>query len=185
MTAILQQYGLTSGKLVAIGVLSLVLLGVWGNALLGGKRATPSPTRQPPPVVATAPQPIQPTQPTQPTQPSHPISVSKSLSKGVRQPLQEANLAEVSGHDPFARPLWAIDKPVVRKAPVALLNQREALIAKLRAEGVTLVMLSGEQKIASFEGKLLRPGDTLSGFRVLDITEAGIVLSEQPVRDES
>jgi len=89
-------------------------------------------------------------------------------------------LEELVKHDPMAAPAWyvaAATKPAEEDALVDTAGQALAL-AELEKQGANIVMIAGGERVATIGAEQLRIGDRIEGFRVIDITTQGVVLTE-------
>ncbi len=88
-------------------------------------------------------------------------------------------LEEIAQKDPFAKPLWYL----VASAPNAdesggKLSGSRQVLEELIKETSKIVVISKKDRVATIGDLSLRVGDSIKGFRVSEITTAGIVLTE-------
>ncbi|MEN1682231.1 MAG: hypothetical protein AAGJ46_21865, partial [Planctomycetota bacterium] len=125
---------ISKAKIALVAVLAVAMAAVWGRALLpSGKTPKPSASRQ-----------ARKSTPVAPATASKPNTVIASPTKDwPTVPLTTAVL-----NDPFAKPAWAIppkpDAPEQHAAVAAASTLRE----ELQQAGVSLVMISGDSKVA-------------------------------------
>lgn len=186
----MKKTGATPGKLVLVGVLAAVLVAVL--VVQYQQFATPQASavgqRTPKKRPARAPA------ASRSVEDSKEGAEAAQLETAARWP--ELQLEEVIAHDPFARPAWIKPPPRVAAESETTPNeqlqqqlaqdQQEAKAAalakaleKLRQQGTRIVVLSEGDKIARIGEQSVRIGDTIEGFRITDITTAGVVLSPE------
>jgi len=163
--------GVTRGKLALVGVLCLLMAVVWGNALLGGDAPANSAKRAPRPrsishAVIKSPA-------TDAPQAGAAVTAAQPLADWPEMPLTSAVL-----NDPFAKPSWAITKPAKPAAggPEEQGGSQAATRKELTRQGASMIVISGEKKIATVGELEVRIGDNVAGYRVVDITPDGVVL---------
>jgi hypothetical protein len=99
-------------------------------------------------------------------------------------------LEEVLQHNPFARPP-VLEPPAPEKpTPVAAVNgldkarqeevrrRREQALAAVRAQGVRMVFVGKEERVAIIGDRRVQVGDVFDGFRITKIGSDGVTLSE-------
>jgi hypothetical protein len=182
--------GATPGKLALIAVLAVVLVGVLVYQFSGSEE--PPPPRKHPNVGRPA--------------AARPAAGSTRVAAGgtrVAAPKPDHTvvpktdrqwpkiaLEEVLQHDPFALPT-ALQPPAPKKPAVAVASQapdkarqaevrrqREQALAAIRAQGVQMVFVGKEKRVAIIGDRRVRVGDVFDGFRVTDIGSDGVTLSE-------
>jgi hypothetical protein len=181
------KVGATPGKLVLIAVLAVILVGVL-IFQFSGKEEPPPPRHR---AEVKRPAAARPAARRTRAAASTPVEAD-AAKKGRHWP--EMALEEVVQHDPFAVPpaLRPPTPPVpAAAAPKApdkarreeVRRQREQTLAAIRKQGVQMVFLGKEKRIAIIGDRRVRVGDVFDGFRVTDIGSDGVTLSEQ-VSDE-
>lgn len=101
-------------------------------------------------------------------------------------------LETVLQKDPFALPEWA--RVTTKVAPNAVSvsddtsddtseahHKQLAILETLKQQGVSMVILDGDRKVAKLGTHEIRVGDEISGFRVVEINMDGIVLEARAV----
>lgn len=182
----MKKSGATPGKLALVAVLAVVLVGVLTVQVQN--MATP---------VATAERRAAPRQ--RPAAgPPKSQAAARAKADAAAMPFDEAtapwpdlSLEEVIAHDPFAVPAWIKPPPETpdlvetpdqkQQRQFAQQQQQEkaAALAKLRQQGTRIVVLTDGDKVARIGEHSVRIGDTIEGFRITDITTAGVVLSPE------
>jgi hypothetical protein len=180
--------GVTSGKLVLIGVLAVVLLGVlylqYGEMIF-------KPAKKPQATVASAKPRSNGRKPNTAKKPvAKETAVTPVLkSTGSHLTWQSPELASVVSYDPFALPAAfphpqqieaasavaqsdaakAQDASVQRAALEAERTQLESALATLKQQGVQAVITKGNQSVVIVGGQEVRVGDEFQGFTVVGI----------------
>ena len=174
----LKQLGLTPLKAGAIGVLLLVLAAVWGPQLVsfGGGSGVPrlANNSEPKPLASLAAE-----SDTRTT--SALREETKSSEKAEtpsRIPARVYTVFEASSYDPFEVPGWA-PQPARRAAAESTASgdtDRLARIAELQETGVAMILVSDSQKVATIGDLVVRLGDEIEGYRVVEISSDGVLL---------
>jgi len=165
----LERNGATPGKLALIGVLALILGYVIISQLPGKKPAAIALNVAPSPdSTASTPQPAQ----------------SGTAVTAERKAWPKIKLSQAVAHDPFAAPSWAQSSlPPVQAnnngQPVASAANALDVLEKLQESGATAVVMVDGERLALVGDAQLRVGDRLKGFRVVDITQSGVVLADE------
>ena len=182
MNELLRQLGLTPLKACAIAVLGLVFAIVWGPQLLpmidGPSPASAGQSSTAPNSVASTGRPPRSETITGGSPPVSPADTARNM------PQREFTLTEAIAHDPFEVPAWApVSKRVASNAAPASGTDQLTRIEKLRQTGVAMVLVSNRQQVAAIGDRLVRLGDEIDGFRVVEISSEGVLL--QPTNDDS
>lgn len=172
-----QKPGASKGKLALIAVLGVMLLAVWGNALVGGdsqpaeaSRRTRKPASRHPSVAPVA---------------AKPAAASPTINP-VQWPTMP--LAQAVRNDPFGKPGWAISprgsaeagaKPAQGAAVAGAIASQQ----QLTETGASMIVIAGDERIATIGDQEVRIGDRVSGYEVVDITPAGVVLAKDAARN--
>lgn len=165
----LERNGATPGKLALIGVLALILGYVIISQLPGKKPAAISLRTAPPLAGVASPQ----------TNQADPLTKAPQ-----RKAWPKLEVSQAVVHDPFAAPPWAQSSlPPLPQAssgqPVASSSNSVDVLAELKESGATAVVMVNGERLALVGDARLRVGDRLKGFRVVDITQAGVVLADE------
>lgn len=174
----LQQLGLTPLKAGAIGVLLLVLAAVWGPQLVSLDGGSDVPRRannsEPKPLASLAVE-----SDTRATSASredtNPVEKAETPS---RIPARVYTVVEASSYDPFEVPGWA-PQPARRAAGESTASgdtDRLARIAELQETGVAMILVSDGQQVATIGDLVVRLGDEIEGYRVVEISSEGVLL---------
>lgn len=162
----MERSGATPGKLVLIGVLALVLAYVIISQLPSRKSAPVSLTVEPPPASETTATPAK--------------SQTTDVNAVQRAEWPSPDLSQVVAHDPFATPHWAqLDEPEAPRGSNEQASGVADVLTQLQQSGATaIVMLNGE-RLALVGDTQVRIGDQLKGYRVVAITNSGVVLASE------
>lgn len=162
-----QRAGVTPGRLVLMGVLAVTLAYVLISQLPVRQPTThATPSRAEKDSVQATAQTV--------TQPS----------TAAAKPWPAVNLAVVEAHDPFARPGWA-GLPVAEAQPGSasddMNNPTRArnVLDQLMAAGTNAIVIVDDERLALIGERQIRIGDRVEGLTVTDITEAGIILTNE------
>ena len=173
----MKRVGATPGKLALIGVLAVILAYVVISQLPNGSSSAAKPdppSRRTPRRGANA----------------TTVEITKPAALATeREAWPQPDLKQAVANDPFARPLWArvaqgqgsespTNRSMAQLAQAAEDAKAEAL-AKLRAEGATMIVVLDGKPLALVGERQIRIGDRLEGFYVQDITASGIVLGSE------
>jgi hypothetical protein len=166
----LERNGATPGKLAAVGTLAVALVAVmWHNFAASATTAetdkTP-PTTHPTEAAAQAratPRPVQ----------------KKSEPATTRRVWPKYSLEKVIKHDPLAKPMWYLMAQAAEEGTAGASLARSAqVLEELKKQPTKIVVISGDERIATIGELSFRVGDTIEGFQVTEITTDGIVLTE-------
>lgn len=160
-----RKQGVSKAKLALVAVLGLTLVLVWGNAFVGGGGKPVAKRRERPRRSADAAARPAAIQPGTRLEDSRAVAVDWPA-----MPLPEAVL-----NDPFAKPPWARRK--IEESQRSAADKNGAGGMPLAAAEATMIVISGESRVATVEGRELRIGDTHEGFEVIDITRRGVVFA--------
>jgi hypothetical protein len=164
----LARSGATPGKLAAVGVLGVMFVAVlWHN--LAPSR--PTAAEKPRPIASSAKAEKQPAQAVAVQQPK--------LEKKVPRKWPKLSLDDVVKHDPFAMPMWYLTARAEEEGTGASALARSAqVLEELKKQQTRIVVISGEERIATIGDLSFRVGDMIEGFQVTAITTDGVVLTE-------
>ena len=186
---IMQRTGATPGKLALVAVLAVVLVGVivmqlpdrTAPALAG--RSTQTPSRSDP--TSRRPAQVKATDSASSSQSDPNTDRLKTTEQTVPRNWPDFPMATIVAHDPLAAPEWVI---AAQQHGVSARDMEPNAIAKskrnadalsmLRKQGAKVVVISGSEKRASIGEQSVRIGETIEGFRIIDITKQGVVLTE-------
>ena len=173
--------GVTPAKLILIGVLAVILIGVIVYQL---SDSTPAPQSAQSEDRGQSGE----SKPAQsPTNPSAPAMTATSASNSAQRAWPVRPLENVLAYDPFAPPLWtglrgeldgADDVSTADGTEDVSQAAKWQLLADLQTQGVSLVMISGGDRLAKIGETELREGDLVGGFVVQEINANGVVLVE-------
>ena len=200
-----KKYGFTPGKTILMGVLSVVFLWVLSAQLGGsGNSAQLKPRRDTKPRIRKVAN-NRPSRRSLPPSRNRANSASSEgdlpvePSERVNIPWPNLKLAEVIEYDPFkidrpeprveveqesphppvngSNPLKAIATVVESQLEeIQAKQEREQSLQSIRKLGVDMILSGNGGKVAIVGKRSVRVGDTIDGFRVKDITSAGIIL---------
>lgn len=188
------KQSVTQGKLILIGVLAVVLVGVvYWNYFRDPPRAG-STAKQPAKAgeqhaKRSAPAAARQTAPAAGAQPSRP---AQGGGGRPRKPWPKFDLADVIARDPFTLPAAfpqphsslasaaEIGEPLPSPSPAsqteAATQERADTLAAMKQQGVQLVLQNGREYVAKIGDRQVRVGDKIGGLRVVDISLRGVVL---------
>ncbi|MEM6331291.1 MAG: hypothetical protein AAF790_13730 [Planctomycetota bacterium] len=169
-----RRAGPPRGKLIIVGVLAVVLVGVWGNALLNGGRKPPADALRRRRAAAAA------SRPTPAVAPSTQAGVTPAADP-IAIDWPQVPLSQAVLNDPFGKPEWAVPPApsVAAEAETdAPLAAASATPEQLRDAGASVILISGGERVAVIGDIEVRVGDAVGRYTVLDITPQGVVLSE-------
>lgn len=164
----LARSGATPGKLAAVGVLGVVLVIVLWNNL-----APSQPT--------TAEKPLPNTSPAKAEKQAAPAVAAKQPKLGKKMPRKwpKLSLDDVVKNDPFAMPMWYLTARAEEQGTeVGSLARSAQVLEELKKQQTRIVVISGEERIATIGDLSFRVGDMIEGFQVTAITTDGVVLTE-------
>jgi hypothetical protein len=167
----LARNGATPAKLATVGVLAGVLgFVIWNQVSSGVQPAVANKTRQP-----TAPQ----TQVVaQPASTSTAVATQHQAAAETRH-WPKLKLEKIVKNDPFARPMWYLMAQAEESGSQAGSLVRSAqVLEELKKQQTKIVVISGEDRVATIGEQSFRVGDTIEGFEISEITRTGIVLTE-------
>lgn len=121
--------------------------------------------------------------------PKSPANSTVDPSRGmVVKSWPRISLETVLQKDPFARPEWARVTTRIAPQDVSTSNDTSearraqfAMLKTLKQQGVSMVILDGDQRVAKLGTHEIRVGDEIGGFRVAEINMDGIVLESRAV----
>lgn len=167
----LERTGATPGKLAAVGTLTVLLVAViWHNTTGSGSPADMEATRPttPPQQVAT-----------KTPAPAQPAPAKPGLSAKAPRTWPRYQLEKVTKHDPLAKPMWYLVAQAAETGTTGASLARSAkVLDELRKQRTKIVVIAGDERIATIGDLSFRVGDTIEGFQVTEITTDGIVLTE-------
>ena len=178
--------GVTPGKLALVGVLAIVLIAVIVGQLPEGsvdspqditdsaaKRSKPSP-QDPGNVPETRAD----------------FAIASTNQGSMEQPIRtwpKLPMERILAYDPMAIPEWfaavrdvapPVDEASRLSAEAERQQRNEQVLTQLRDQGAKAVVFSGNDKRAAIGQQSVRIGETIEGFKIIDITHKGVVLTE-------
>lgn len=182
----LRKLGLTPTKAALIAVLGVVMIGVWGpqiyKALSNRKPVVASrKTLTPRPATTT------PSRANSPdlvglesaVLPARTVAPAATTIEATRREAPELTLADALVYDPFLTPEWSPDyRPIsADEEQAAEPAVVESALAALLEQGVGMVLLGDGETAATIGERTVRVGDEIDGFRVVEISDNGVVLT--------
>jgi hypothetical protein len=170
-----EKIGATPGKLVLVGVLGVIFLGVIASQFLGGDAADLAASAAPRVPARRLPRHIAP----QPTGEAPPAQAA------VARPWPVISLAQALAHDPFAQPAISLESdpsiPSVSQeaASAAGQDERRAALERLQALRAAAIAITPNGPVATVGTDVWRVGDRIEGFRVTNIDLMGITLVDE------
>jgi hypothetical protein len=164
----LARSGATPGKLAAVGALGVVLVIVlWSNLAPSRSTAARKPRHTPSPAKAEK-------------QPAPAVAAQPlKLEKKVQRNWPKLSLDNVVKHDPFAMPMWYLTARADEQGTgVSAIARSAQVLEELKKQQTRIVVISGEERIATIGELSFRVGDMIEGFEVTAITTDGVVLTE-------
>jgi hypothetical protein len=164
----LARSGATPGKLAAVGALGVVLVIVlWSNLAPSRPTAARKPRQSTSPAKAEK-------------QPAPAVAAQPpKLEKKVPRNWPKLSLDDVVKHDPFAMPMWYLTARADEQGTgVSAIARSAQVLEELKKEQTRIVVISGEERIATIGELSFRVGDMIEGFQVTAITTDGVVLTE-------
>jgi hypothetical protein len=167
----LERNGATPGKLAAVGTLVVVLVAVMWHNFTGAQSPAeterPRPTSHPTTTTAKTPARVESS------------SVKLDPMKMTRKVWPPYSLEKVTKYDPLAKPMWYLMAQAAEEGTVGASLARSAqVLEELKNQPTKIVVISGDERIATIGELSFRVGDTIEGFQVTEITTDGIVLTE-------
>ncbi|QDT69039.1 hypothetical protein MalM25_19650 [Planctomycetes bacterium MalM25] len=166
MNQAMQRIGLTPSKGALIVLLAVGMGWVWAPLIFGEpkpqRRETIARTTDSSPTPTKRDRRGKTTPEVTPTPPVARTPVTMSLSEATR-------------HDPFALPKWApkLERGAVAGEPASP-NQLRQRFESLASTGVAMLLVSEEGQAAQIGDRTVQVGDVLDGFRVVEISAAGV-----------
>lgn len=165
----LERNGATPGKLAVVGVLALVLVVVVWSNITGSSPAGVTETSSTTPPRAVIAEKV----------PTEAVAADSSPRPVVPKVWPKYNLDTVVKFDPLAKPTWYLAAHAAESGTAESSQARSAqVLEQLKKQQTKIVVISGDERIATIGELNLRVGDTIEGFRVTEITTDGIVLTE-------
>jgi hypothetical protein len=164
----LARSGATPGKLAAVGVLGVALvLVLWSNLAPSRPTAARKPHQSTSPAKAEK-------------QPAPAVAAQPlKLEKKVLRNWPKLSLDNVVKHDPFAMPIWYLTARADEQGTgVSAIARSAQVLEELKKQQTRIVVISGEERIATIGELSFRVGDMIEGFEVTAITTDGVVLTE-------
>jgi hypothetical protein len=164
----LARSGATPGKLAAVGVLGVMFVAVlWHNLAPSRPTAAKNPRPHASPAKAEK-------------QPAPAVAGNQpKLEKKAPRKWPKLSLDDVVKHDPFAMPMWYLTARAEEEGTVVSALARSAqVLEELKKQQTRIVVISGEERIATIGDLSFRVGDMIEGFQVTAITTDGVVLTE-------
>lgn len=182
----LRNQGATPGKLALIGVLAVIMFVVIWVQLPSAEpgaveaRSSAEAMNEPPAPMPAAAKGGE-------TLAEAPANSTKPTEL-PRKAWPEFSIQSLLRCDPFAHQAWS--RPIPKKDSPATEVVADKKIAppplhatnplgELKQKGVSLVLLANGQKVARVGGQQFRVGDTINGYRIMDIAKDGMVLEEE------
>ncbi len=167
----LERNGATPAKLATVGILAGVLgFVVWNQVSGGAKPAAAKKARQ-----VNVPQAQDVAQAA--STPAY-VATRQSAAAETRH-WPKLKLENVVKNDPFAMPMWYLMAQAEDTGSKAGSLVRSAqVLEELKKQQNRIVVISGEDRIATIGEQSFRVGDTIEGFQISEITRSGIVLTE-------
>lgn len=165
-----KNLGATPGKLAIVGVLSLVLVYVlFGDALFGGSKSQ----------AKLRPRSAEQKNLGEPTT-ANAVTVVKPIEESiVRKDWPELELEKVVRFDPFGTKLPGDVKRAALAATGETSREDNVTLQEIQKADEAIVIVSGGEKIARYGTLELRVGDQVGGYRVMDINNQGVILTDQ------
>lgn len=169
----LERNGATPGKLAMVGTLAVALVAVmWHNFAPSQSPAetkkTPQASPQPDDLRAEKSAPAQ----------SVPIKPELALAT-MRKVWPKYSLDKITKYDPLAKPMWYLMAQAAEEGTAGASLARSAqVLEELKKQPTKIVVISGNERIATIGELSFRVGDTIEGLQVTEITTDGIVLTE-------
>jgi hypothetical protein len=167
----LERNGATPGKLAVIGTLAVMLIAViWHNVAASQSPAESQTSRPstPQPIVAAA-TPMS----------TKPIPAATDVVTTPHKVWPKYSLEKVTKYDPLAKPMWFLMAQAAEEGTAGASLARSAqVLEELKKQPTKIVVISGNERIATIGELSFRVGDTIEGFQVTEITTDGIVLTE-------
>jgi hypothetical protein len=164
----LARSGATPGKLAAVGMLGVVfVLVLWSNLAPSRSTAARKPPQNSSPAKAER-------------QPATAVAAKRPmLDKKLPRKWPKLSLNDVVKHDPFAMPMWYLAARAEEEGTgVSSLARSAQVLEELKKQQTRIVVISGEERIATIGDLSFRVGDMIEGFQVTAITTDGVVLTE-------
>lgn len=158
-----QRLGATPGKLAVVAILAVML----GYVLLNQSRSDVNT------IASSAPQTKSPVKRSEKSDKTEHVKAKQDSVEKRSWP--EMSVAQACRSDPFARPVWylsTLEEPV---EPVRGASQTIEALSKL---GPKIIVIAGEERIATIGDQEYREGDTIEGLVISEITSDGIVFTE-------
>lgn len=162
--------GATPGKLAVVGVLSLVLVYVlFGDSIFGGSKSQvklrPRAAKQGNASQGEAPQEVK--------------AIKKLKDSIVRKDWPQLEIERIVSFDPFGTKLPGDQERAALAASNEEVQVDNVSLKQIQEADEAIVILSGGEKIARYGAMELRVGDQVGDYRVKDINNQGVVLSEK------
>lgn len=165
----LERNGATPGKLAVVSVLALVLVAVVWRNIAGSSPAGPNEASSTTPPLAAVAKKV----------PAEPTAADSQRRPVVPKVWPKYNLDTVVKFDPLAKPTWYVAAHAAESGTAGASLARSAqVLEELKKQQTKIIVISGDERIATIGELSLRVGDTIEGFRVTEITTDGIVLTE-------
>ena len=165
-----KNLGATPGKLAIVGVLSLVLIYVlFGDSLFGGAKSQ----------AKLRPRSAEQEDMGQPAAAKVVTSVKSIEENIVRKDWPELEIEQVIRFDPFGTKLPGDVERAALAATGETSREDNLTLQEIQEADEAIVIVSGGEKIARYGTLELRIGDQVGGYRVMDINNQGVVLTDQ------
>lgn len=164
------KVGATPGKLAIVGVLSLVLVYVlFGDAIFGGSQSQ----------AKLRPRSTNENELSQPVAAQNATPGKPSEESIVHKDWPELEIETVVRFDPFGTKLPGDVERATLAATGESSQKDNVTLQKIQEASEAIVIVSGGEKIARYGTMELRVGDQVGGYRVQDINNQGVVLTDQ------
>jgi type IV secretory pathway VirB10-like protein len=166
----LERHGATPSKLAVVGILAVVLVAVvWHNIRATTAPAEARETRPKTPAVQAVAK----------RESKQPAPSKRERAADVPRIWPKFTLEKVTKYDPLAKPMWYLMAHASESGSQGASLARSAqVLEELKKQPTKIVVISGDERIATIGELSFRVGDTIEGFQVTEITTEGIVLTE-------
>lgn len=162
------KIGATPAKLAVVGVLAIVLVGVLASNWTGAAAESAAPESSPEDADAE--------EVIAETMPKGAAATSPFGEFAVDEIWPNLPLTIATKFDPLATAAWAAPAPDIEA--IAERQHGEEQLKELRNAQNAIIITSGERRMARIGEHEFQVGDVVGGFRITDISSAGVVLSE-------
>lgn len=118
------------------------------------------------------------------------VATASTNQEPTEQPIRtwpKLSMDRILTYDPMAIPEWfaavrdvapPVDDASRLSAEAERQQRNEQVLSQLRDQGAKAVVFSGNDKRATIGNQSVRVGETIEGFKIIDITHKGVVLTE-------